>query len=802
MLSNTLTLALRNLVRNKAFTIINVTGLSLGIACALVIFTFVRYELSFDQDNTHAKDIFKIVQETKFADDTYYWNTTAYPLAEAIRNDFPDLAMVSQASGPVPRMFKIEDQHGKVSRYEEKYVLYVDRYYPQMFDFTWIQGDVNTALAQPNSVVLTETIARKYFGADGVDHSVLGRQILLNNKDALTVTGLIADALPTASLKYSMLIPYEFFRMNNVYYAGNWSGNYQGTTFVMLKGGQAPGKLEQQLAGWKKKYLKPEDDNRIDYRVQPLLDSHTNEKFGSAPQSYVMPVKFIRAAIAIAIFMIAIACMNFINLATAQAAGRAREVGVRKALGSSRLGLIKQFLGENALIVLMALFVSLGLAQLAIVTLNDLLAIIDLRLSLDRTTAVIIPLIGCAVLIMACLYPALVMASYRPVEALKNKISQAGGGLSLRRTLIVLQFSIVQLFIIGTLVIAVQMNYVQQKDMGFSKEDPVMLVQMNELEKIEAFRQKLLLNPAIKEVSFSSSSPLSEYNHHYGTSFRLPGQREEDGQEAEEKGVDENFLSFYGLQLLAGRNFSGVQEKFKEFIVNEKLIKGLGWTPEQAVGRNLIINEGEATIVGVIKDFHNTSLRDEITPCVLLNSSQWLDRANIKLNNRQNLSTTVGFIESVWKEIYPEGIYNAIFMEDSLAKNYALEQLVFKGFTAFSALTIIIGCLGLFGLLSFVTLRKTKEVGIRKVLGSSEWQIMGLFGKEFAVLVVVAFSLATPLCYYWMDQWLSDFAYHINLSWWMFGVGLLITLVIALCTISYHTLRAAMANPVEALRSE
>jgi len=804
MLRNNFLLAWRNLIRNKSFSIINILGLSIGITCSLVITIFIRYELSFDHNHQKADQIYRVVQETKFAEDAEYWTTTAYPLAEAIRNDFAELPFVTQASGPVPRLFRVEDQAGNVTRFEENYVLFVDPYYAKVFDFHWLEGDPETALLKPASVVLTQSLARKYFNLETLQkESILGKHMMLNNKDELTVTGVVADAPGNTSLKFNMLIPYEFFKVNNAYYSSNWSGNYQGTTFLVLKEGQSTVTLEKQLSEWKNKYLKPEDDNRITYRLQALKKMHTDAKFGSSPQSYVMPEKMIYAGIGVAIFILVIACVNFINLATAQAANRAKEVGIRKVMGSSKAGLITQFLNENILLVGFTLVVSLALTQFAIDKINQILSIINLNLSLDWSVVLIVLLIGCLVILLACLYPAVVMASFRPVESLKLKFSnQRTGGLSLRRSLIVFQFSIVQLFIMGTLVVAAQMDYFQNKYLGFSKEDPIIMTNLNELEKTEVFRQKLLSNPAVKEVSFSSSGPMSDYNHHYGTSFRLPGQREEDGKSAEEKGADLNYLSFYKLELLAGRNFSSLKENFDEFIVNEKVIKAMGWTPEQAIGQKLVINEGTATIVGVIKDFHNNSLQDEITPCILLNSSNWLERSNIKLQHRTNLSETLLFIENTWKELYPEGIYSYSFLDDALAKNYALEQLVFKGFMTFSMLTIIIGCLGLYGLLSYVTIRKTKEVGIRKVLGASIIQIVELFSREFIILIVLAFLIAAPLSYYFMNQWLQDFAYRIEISWWMFALGALLAVVIALFTVSYQSIKAALANPVDSLRNE
>lgn len=499
--------------------------------------------------------------------------------------------------------------------------------------------------------------------------------------------------------------------------------------------------------------------------------------------------------------MLLIAAINFINLATAQAAGRAREVGVRKVLGSSRLGLVKQFFHENIFVVLCAIIFSLVVTEMLLDEINTVLSLIRLKLTLDPLSILLVITVGVMVVMISCLYPATVLSSYRPVEALKNNILHKKGNLSLQRILIVFQFAIVQLFVIGTLVVGTQMHFLRTKDLGFSKEDPVLIANLNELERGEAFRQKLLQHPAITDVSLSSSSPVSDYNHHYGTSFRLPGHREEDEKSAEEKGADMNYLSFFKLELIAGRNFSSVQPQFNEFIVNEKLIRALNLTPEEAIGQRLIINEGEAVIVGVVRNFHNNALQEELSPCVLLNSSQWLDRANIKMNPKADLSETVAFVERTWKGIYPEGIFNGIFLDQAIARNYTLEALIFKGFTIFSALTIFVGCLGLYGLLNFITLRRTKEVGIRKALGASVNQIVTMFGKEFVIMVAISFFIAAPCCYYWMNAWLNGFAYHIDISWWMFAIGISLTWLITILTISYQTIRTATANPVEALRN-
>lgn len=798
-----ITLAWRNLMRHKSFTFINLLGLSIGITCCLAITIFIRYETSFDTYHQKASRTYRVVENFKSAEEVLHWNTTAFPLAEALRNDFKEIPFVTQAAGPFHRLFKIEDEHGNVARYEEEHVLMVDPLYPQVFDFTWLAGNPKTALDQPNSAVLTESIALKYFGtAMHEKQSVLGKHILLENKDELTVTGLIADAPPNTGLQYDLLIPYEFYKKNNPYQANNWSGNYQGTTFVMLQDGQSVQDLEQRIAGWKKKYLKPEDDRRITYALQPLTDGHNDVLYGASPGSYTMPQKIIYAATGIAFFVLLIACVNFVNLSTAQAANRAKEVGIRKVMGSSRFGLVTQFLRENFLLLAFTLLVSLGLTQMALGYMNQTLAIIDLQLAMDGKTVLTALAIGAVVMVLACVYPALVMSSYRPIEALKNKFGGgAEQGITFRRALIVFQFAIVQLFIIGTIVVAAQMEYFKTKDLGFTT-DAVVVTYLHNTENDETLRQQWLANSAIADVTMCSSSPQAPYDFRFGTSFRLPQQPEEEGQEAEMKGADLHYLSFYNLTLLAGRNFTTISDTLQEFIVNEKLIAGLHWTPEQAIGQRVAINEGTGIVVGVVKDFHNESLQDDISPCVLLNWKAFLGMASIKIAKGQNTEEALAFIEKTWKARSPEGIYGYAFLDNALARKYLLQHMVFQGFTVFALLTVSIGCLGLYGLLSFIALRKTKEVGIRKVLGASVAQIVALFSKEFITLLVIAFVIAAPLAAYFMNGWLHEFAYRISLSWWMFALGMGLTVVIMLLTIAYKSIKSALANPVEALRNE
>lgn len=801
MLTNFFKIALRTLAKNKVYSFINILGLTLGISCCMVILIFVRYESSFDNSYSQSAKTFRVVQHTKFPEQTMYWGTTAYPLAAALRNDFNDFSTVTQTAGPVERTFAVET-NGVVNRFEEKHVLFVDSLYTSVFTTAWLAGNAKSALTHTNSVVLTESIAKKYFGNTITDFSaILGKTILLNGKDPLAVTGVVKDPAGNINLKYKLLVPYEFFRGNNQYQSSNWSGNYRGTTFVVLNDVDAKTAIEQKIASWKKKYLKPEDDSRISYYLQPLEQIHNETTYGSVPGGYTMATTLLNSALAVAAFILIIAAVNFVNLTTALSAIRSREVGVRKVLGSSRFKLVQQFIGEHTMVIFLALCISLALTQIALNMLNSALPVINLNLVFVSSDILIIALTGFVIMLLAAVYPAIVLSGYKPIDAIKARLHSSNTRrFSLRKSLIALQFAVVQIFIIATIVVATQINYFKHKDLGFNPES-VTIVTAPSMDKLETFRNKLLLVPGVEEVTYGSGPPVSVGDFQLGTTFRLPSQPVEEGMEAEMKILDTAYLQFYGIHLLAGRNINPNADMFNEFIVNEKVIQAMGWTPEDALGKKLMINEGEATIVGVVKDFHNTSLQEEITPCIFMNWKEFQWSTFIRTTHHNN-PETLAAIEKEWKTFSPEDVYEHTFLSDAMADNYKTENMVFSGFTLFSILAITIGCLGLIGLMSFMTIRRAKEVGVRKVLGASVMQIVNLFSKEFLVLIGIAFVVAAPVTYAAMRSWLNGFTYPIDLQWWMFAGGGAIALVIAGVTVSVQSIKAASANPVESLKDE
>jgi len=800
MFRNYLKIAWRSLIKNMLSSFINVIGLSIGISACMVILIFVWYESTFDDYHAKSENIYRVVQHNRVPDQTLYWNITPYPLAEALRNDFPEIEMVTQTQGPVSQEFSIAEG-SDLKRFEEPKVLFVDQFYPKIFDLEWISGNPDKALDDINSVVLTENIAKKYFGnTDGDFKSILGKTILDQDDEPLTITGIINNVPGNSNQRFDILIPYEFFKTKNPGLVQNWSANHQGTTFVVLPNTTFLKSLESKIVAWKKKYLKPEDDKRISYFFQPLTDIHNETLYGSSPGGYIMPSNILYTLSVVALFILVIAIVNFINLLTAQSTSRSKEVGIRKVLGSKRLDLIIQFIFENSLIILGSLALSIVLLNILLSQLNENLSVIDLQLELGLNHIGLILIIGLSTIFLAAFYPALILSAFKPVKALRNKVQFSGkNGVNLRKSLVTFQFVVVQLFVIAAIIVSLQMDYFKSEPMGFSS-DAVVVTPAPDFEKLEVYRQSLLENNDISNVTIASGSPMAVNGLQLGTRFRLPEQPPEEALEAEMKIGDKHYVDFYEMELLAGKSFTTNKEAFDEFIVNETLLRPFGWSPQEAIGKKIQINEGPATIIGVVKDYHNNSFQRKITPCIIANWTFFQNQAFIKIGG--NNAETIDRIKDIWENTFTGSTYSFSFLNDSIEKEYILEQLIFKGFTILSILAISIGCLGLLGLMFFIASRKKREIGIRKVLGANTLEVFSFFTKKFIGLITLAFFIATPLVYYFGDLWLETFAYRIELSVWMFLSGGFVTLIIAIITCSFQSFHAATANPVKSLRTE
>lgn len=815
MFENYIKISFRNLTRYKINTIINVLGITLGVSGAIVIYTIIGNEISFDNFHSKATNTYRVVQHNKTADGTQFWNTTAYPLAGALKAEFANIE-VTQTAGPMSLVLSGEGKSKE--KFEENKVLFVDENFLNVFDFQkafpeddlWIAGNPNSAFEHPNSVVLTETTANRYFGNNSTSHNgIIGKTLSVNEDDLLTITGIIKDPPQNISLLFELLIPYEYFKLKNEFMANNWSGNYQGTTFLVLPDQQDVTEVESKIASLKTIYLKPEDDKRINYKLQPLKQVHVDTLYGSSPGSYVMNKSILNAMVLLAVFLLVIGCVNYINLATAQSLKRSKEVGVRKVLGSTKKQLFFQYMSEAFIIVLIAFAIAVYISRWAIQQINGLISFVKYNYLFDIQFLVMGISLVALITLIAGFYPALVLSKFSPVLALKNNIGlKKNRGLSLRQLLIVFQFTIAQLLIAGTVIVASQMNFFNTKDLGYNKDNVLTLnIPDSNPEKMEAFRERLLRYPQIEKVSFSSGPPTA-FERQYGTTFRLSHETLEMRREAEFKILDPEYIDIYNLQLIAGKwiGEENKTENFNGFVVNEALLKMLDLNPEESIGVKIAINEGEALIVGVVQDFHNNSLQENLSPCVFFYwGTGFLDQASVLLSNNlereQNLAS-MEIIKKSWKEVYQDEIYKSEFLADKLQQNYILENLIFKASQIASAIAIFIACLGLYGLTSLVALQRKKEMGIRKVLGASIHHLLQLLSWDFIKLILMAILIATPFIWYFMDQWLLEFAHRIKLEWWYFvGAGSLI-IIISLITISFQSLKVALINPVDSLRSE
>ncbi len=816
MIKNYIKIAWRHLSRNRTYTTINVLGLALSITCTLVIFVFVKYEMTFDAFHSQSDSTYRVVEHNQTANGVQYRNTTAYPLAEALRQDLPGLN-VTQAAGPIRGVIANVNENGQIVRFEEDNILFVDPYYLQVFDFKktaelWIAGNPQTAFVNPNSIVLTQQAVEKYFPSiDTQYRSVLGETLQMNGQDVLTVTGVLRNPPMNTNLIFQVLVPYEFFKTRNMYVAGDWLGNHQGTTYVTLpKSGDISG-WESQINALKDRYMGTDHAQRTTYHLQPIIEIHTETLYGSSIGSYVMGRNTLMVLILLAVFLIAIACFNYINLTTALSVRRLKEISVRRVAGGTRSQIMTQIMVETVAITVIAVLISIAGAEWALNYISRSISVISLDLNLDYTIIIFSFILLVGISFLAGLYPALSLSKRKTRLEFKDPVNHKSGNLfSFRKGLIVLQFSIACLLMVGTIVIAQQMHYIQNTDVGFSKEAKFVVdIPDQEPRRMDVFRERLLQNPAIENISFSSGPPTTN-GRQYGTNYRLNSEPADQMRDAEMKVVDLNYLQFFDLDIVAGDwlTETNVVDGFNGFIVNETLVKSLGLDPENAIGETIVINEGRAPIVGVIEDFHNNSFQEEISPCVMFywGGAHFFDRAGIQLQkaamNSLTTNATLQYVEEIWKEVFPDGIYGYEFLDDYMARNYTVENFFFSIVNIFSAISIFIACLGLFGLAAFTAERRTKEIGVRKVLGASVSGLVSLLNKDFLKLVLLGFLIAVPVAWYAMNQWLQNFAYRIEIGPGIFVIAGSAALLIALATVSWQSVKAALMNPVNSLRSE
>lgn len=795
MFSNYFKIAWRNLKRNKSYAFINIVGLSLGIACSILIFVLVTYHLSFDTFHANKDRVYRVV--TEWHDGEINYSPAApSPLGKAIRTEFTFAEKTARVIQYDNVLISIQGEK-EVKKFKEKSgAAFVEPAFFDILHFPLLYGNKNSMLKNPNSAIVTEKIAKKYFG----DKEPIGQIIRFENKVSFTITGILKDIPSNTDRPQEIYLSYDNLKDYNNWLAGDssWGGVYSGSqVFTLLKPGVTAASANAQLKSLIKKYYSSRDQNIWRFRLQPLADIHFNPDLGGYADK-----KYLWALSCIAAFLIITACVNFINLATAQALNRSKEIGIRKVLGSLRTQLFWQFIAETALITMFAVVLAYVVAEITLPFLNDLFETdITLRLFANWQLPVFLLGISLLVIFFSGSYPGLVLSRFQPVAALKSKLSQRHiGGFSLRRVLVITQFAISQMLIIGTIVVASQMHYSKTTDLGFNKNSiAVVGVPNQDNAKMNTLVTRLAAVPGIENISLCFQPPASNSNN--TTAVKFDNRAEVEHWGINTKSADDQYLQTFGLTLVAGRNLYP-SDTTREFIVNETFVKKINaGSAGDLIGKNVTINNRTAPIVGVVKDFYVYSFHSAIDAIAISSDAGSYYSCALKIN-MANAKPTMAAVEKIWNETYHEYLYEARFLDDRIAEFYRLDSIMLSLIQFFACVAIFIGCLGLYGLVSFMAVRKTKEIGVRKVVGAGVRNILWMFGKEFSALLGIAFVIAAPLAWWAMHKYLQDYTYKIEIGAWIFAVAILFTFFIALITVGYRSMKASLANPVISLRTE
>ena len=806
MLTNYLKIAWRNLLRHKAFSAINIVGLAIGMAACLLILQYVAFELSYDNFHEKGDRIYRVRQDRYNAGKlSTEWVSGAYAAGNSFKDAFSEIEEYVKVVGSGSIVAEI--QGGEQLKVEKVY--FATPAFFTVFSYPLIAGDARTALTEPNTVVLSETVANKLFG--GVNP--LGKTMQVNGKQAVKVTGVYKDFPVNSHMKPDLLRSYATFIKsmgpdNNPETAWQWDGCL---TYLLLRPGTNPKALEAKFPSVVDK-LAGEDHKKYNsaaiYLLQPLRDIHLyshyigeTEPNGDGKTVYLL--------LAIAFFIVVIAWVNYVNLATARAINRAKEVGVRKAVGSQRSQLIKQFMVESFLLNGLAVVLALVMVIVTIPMFNNLSGQ-HLTLSLLGSGRFWLALLGLFIIgvFFSGLYPAFVLSGFRPVVVLKGRMVNTRQGILLRKGLVVFQFGASLFLLVGTMAVFRQIQYMRKQTLGMNIDQtlvirpPIIRDDSTYLNQMKSFKEELLRQSAIRSITASTSIPGEPVGWNAG-GIRIKGTDESKGKQYRVIGVDYDYVNAYGLKLLAGRNFAkdfGTDPKAVVF--NKMAVQQLGFTnPAEAIGKEIDFWGQTFTLVGVVDNFHQQSLREAYEPLVLRLIPDVHGFFSVKMAPGE-ATKTIATLQSGWNHFFPGNPFEYFFLDAHFADQYHADQRFGQVFGFFTGLAILVACLGLFGLASFTTTQRTKEIGIRKVLGASVGEILQLLYKEFAILVVIAFAVAIPLAWFAITSWRASYAFRADLNGWLFILPFMAVLAIALLTVSFQTVKAALMNPVNSLQVE
>jgi len=802
MFKNYLKIAWRNIARHKTYSVINIAGLAVGFAAFLLIFLVVRYEESFDQFHAHKNQLFRLIRVARNPAHEKYRMGVPFPVAPGLRSSLPQLANAAAIVRDEFVQVIIKDNGSSTTKRfrEEEGVFFAEPQFFDMFSFPLVASEYRNSLKVPNNVLLTQSLGDKYFGHW---QQATGKMMRMDGVP-MRVCGILKDIPANTDFPMKAVLSYATHQSypDLKRFMNDWGyieeDNY---CFVQLNESDSPAQFKSQLKQYSDRYIKPFDPNYF-LSIQPLSEMHFDARYGTF-DGRVFSNNLILMLSTIGIFLLVIACVNFINLSTAQAVNRAREVGVRKVLGSNRRQLILQFLGEAAVVSGFALFIALAAALLVIPVINNLLEIHLAASALYQGNMILFLLSSlAAVILLAGFYPAFLLSGFNPARVLKSTASAGQGGISLRRGLVIFQFFTAQALIIVTMVMASQMSYVNTADMGFNKE-AILTAELPQdsvgFAKRAVLRDELLKIPGIEKVSFGSGPPIGG---RWLIDLRTPDNvGKAPNMIVAYKMTDTGFFNLFHLQFIAGRPYYE-SDTTREFVVTENVTRILGYSsPQLAIGKRIIVNGYNRPIVGVVKDFHTASLRFGMVPVVLTTDKRAYGRASVQLNMAQ-AKPALAAMEKLWSKYYPDFAFTNSFLDQDIAAYYRQETQLSQLYKLFAAVAIIISCLGLYGLVTFMAVQRKKEIGVRKVLGAPVSAILILLSREFTLLIGISFLIAAPIAWYFMHSWLQQYAYHVNLGPGFFALTIAGSIMIAWGTVGYTAVKAALANPVKSLRNE
>jgi putative ABC transport system permease protein len=817
MIKNYFKIAFRSLIKHKVFTLINITGLAIGISAAMVIYLVVQYDFSFDRTHPDGNRIYRIVTDSKSVGDASHNSGVPVPLAPAVKAEVTGVEVVAPFY-TYGYDVKVSIPKGDVTPKDigrQNQIIVTDGSYFDLLKFKWLAGSRQQAFKEPYRVVLTAKQAKIYF--PGLSYAaMMGRQVVYEDTVTTTVSGVVADlqqhtdftfhdfiSLPTAKADKNLVPDYS---------DGNWgSTSSANQLFIKVNPNASIAGIKKQLdLLYKKNHNSTYDSpgERHEFNLQPLADVHFNKNYDNFDQRLANKT-VLYSLLGVAAFLLILGCINFVNLTTAQSVQRAKEIGVRKTIGGTRGQLIGQFLTETFLLTLIATLVSGLLAYYLIKLFADFIPPeVNYSMLFTGQMAAFLVLLVVLITLASGLYPAIMLSSYRPVQVLKGYDKLGNGSAQyLRKTLTVTQFVVAQFFVMATLMVGSQISYVLHKDLGFSK-DAILFIstpyKLVNTKKQFVYLNKLRSIPQVAQTSLGASPPSS--GNTSSTTMHYKDGKKNIETEVFLKYGDEHYMPLYKLRLLAGRALQA-HDTSGAFVINQTYASRLGFrSAKDAVGKTILYNEKNIPIVGVVQDFHQKSLHVDIKPVAIINSGKLRDNRIIHIALKpqagKSWATAIAQMEKDWKEIYPEDDFSYRFMDDSISRFYKAEQDTAKLLNWATGLSVLISCLGLLGLAIHSTNQRTKEIGVRKVLGATVSQIVTLLSADFVKLIILAFVISLPVAWYAMHQWLQQFMYHTNISLWIFGVAIGSTLLVALLTISLQTVRSAMANPVKSLRSE